>query len=129
MERIEYYKKQVASFVLLGDVFALRPENLNLPMTLCLLRWKNPLSVGDMEFKLVMRKFDYVDDEINWILYSWIPKQGKIKAIDFVNACVKGGITAEHRRRLTDTDDAGSVDNEESAVLDQEEASDVPESV
>jgi len=99
----EYMEQRVCRFVLLSDILDLRPENLHLPVTLCVHRFKygagglNQSPVSDREFNRVMSNFGYSDPEIEEI-EAWARRDDieAATAVDFVDACEEAGITALH---------------------------------
>lgn len=100
---------RICSFVLGRDVFDLRPEKLNLPITLSLYRFKygrtrtvvNPVS--DWEFELALKSFGFSEDEIE-IAEEWagMPEVAEMTPLQFIDACMEVGITALHPMDLTE---------------------------
>ena len=96
--------KKICSFVLLGEVFDLRPEMLRLPVTLGLYRFMyaagNLVSspVSDYEFNKVMTRFGYSEDEIEYInTWGQQEEHTQLTATKFVDAYVEAGIDIFHK--------------------------------
>ena len=104
----EFMEKKVCSFVLLSDVYALRPEMLHLPITLGLYRFmyetgkleRTPVST--FEFEKVMMRFGYSDEEIEAInIWGQVEDHINLTAREFVKAYVAAGIDALHRTEFS----------------------------
>lgn len=100
----EDIEKKVCRFVLLSEVFALRPEMLHLPVTLGLYRFMygagglSICPVSDYEFNRVMTRFGYSDEEIEFI-NTWGQEEDhtQLTATKFVDAYVEAGIDVLHK--------------------------------
>ncbi len=108
----EYMERKVCSFVLLSDVYDLRPEMIYLPVTIGLYRFmyaagrlSNP-PVSDHEFERVMGRYGYSDEEIQNI-YAWGQDADHTQstAKQFVDAYVEAGINALHKVDFSTADE------------------------
>ena len=103
----EYMEKRVCGFVLLSDVYDLRPEMLHLPVTLGFYRFMyvagrlKSSPVSDHEFDQVMMSYGYSQEEIAGI-HEWVVEGDRTEstAVKFVEAYVEAGIDALHKTDL-----------------------------
>ena len=104
----ESMEKQVCRFVLLSDVFDLRPKLLRLPVTLGLHRFCRHLGglqsspVSDHEFELIMTSFGYTDEERQHIDdWASAPERIELTAAEFLEAYNARGVNALHKAEIS----------------------------
>ncbi len=105
----EDMEKKVCSFVLMSEVFDLRPEMLYLPVTLGLLRFMHAkgnlhiVPVSDYEFNRVMGRYGYSEDEIKFVnAWGKQDQHTQLTATAFVGAYVGAGIDVLHKVDLSE---------------------------
>jgi len=103
----EYLETSICRFVLLSDIYDLRPESLRLPCTLGLYRHAHRMDgirvslVSDQEYQWIMQLFGYTEDEIQAIeQWSAEAAEAATTAVEFVNVFSEKGINALHETEL-----------------------------
>lgn len=92
-------EQRVCRFVLLSDVYDLRPQSLALPLSLCLYRLHYRAGglrgspVSDWEWQRVMEAYDYTEAERE-ALESWAEEEAvrALTAVQFVDAARERGV-------------------------------------